>query len=258
MQKVLRTQHLSATVIDLIEETKEYCFLVTPYFKPWPHLDRALASARKRKTRITFIVRWQADNFAQMVKQVKAYEAELIALPRLHTKLYLNEHSAVVSSMNLCDSSIANNFELGVLWTDRRSVRELKQSILDNELLIADRAVYAPGWFSAEEEAMAGKMAEFEQGLDGKGCCVLCGTHVGLDPVRTIASVYRVRCKPCWSQDMYPEHPHRCVIRFCHLCGEGHESTLNEPFHTGCRTQLAEFLEWQQGPAGKYQFPAVG
>ena len=58
----LKTHELSVEVIQLIAAAKEYCYLVTPYVKLWPQLERALEDASKRGLFLTFIIREDASN----------------------------------------------------------------------------------------------------------------------------------------------------------------------------------------------------
>lgn len=62
MKNILINHQIPGEIIELIEKTKGYCFLVTPYYKPWALLERCLEKASKNKTKIIFILRNEPQN----------------------------------------------------------------------------------------------------------------------------------------------------------------------------------------------------
>jgi hypothetical protein len=67
LDKILTNHQISGSIIDLIEETNEYCFLVTPYYKPWNLLDRALEKASSKEKGMDFWMNTNADLMKSLV-----------------------------------------------------------------------------------------------------------------------------------------------------------------------------------------------
>ncbi len=239
--EILRTHQISAAVIDLIEETKEHCYLVTPYLRPWPILERAFAKARELGTKLTLIVRHEAKAEKAIMAMNDVYGFEVIVLERLHTKLYLNEKTAVVSSMNLYDSSNENNYELALRIRIGSQVRQLRKEIIEQDLLALSPRLHLPGRFQAEVEARAKAVTTFREELKSRGFCVSCAEKIDFDQTGSILSPRIVRCKPCWAMEPWIEAEYRWPIKFCHYCGEGLQSVLAQPYHHGCHERLKEF-----------------
>jgi hypothetical protein len=253
--QILHTHSISAAVIDLIRESQKYCYLVTPYIRPWPLLRRALEVATETRKRITLIVRNEKESLATSRRLHADLAIEVYAFDRLHTKLYLNEKAAVVSSMNLFDSSNESNFEVAILWKDPGSARRLKEEVIDHELLRLPPKEHLKGWFNAEEDSRSSGMRHFERQLDQRGFCVTCGIKMDFDRDPSVLSARITRCKPCWAQAPLIDEPNRFRIRNCHYCGEQLSSVLTFPFHDQCHAALKAFREWQREFSGKFRRP---
>lgn len=232
MPEILKTHHISAAVIDIIEQTKVQCFLVSPYVQEWPLLSRALDIAAEKKTKVTQIIRNDAKNLSKIEADARRRGFELVVLPRLHTKLYLNERTAVVSSMNLYDSSNHQNYEVAVRWRDDFAAK-LRREIIEGDLLRLAPHSRIPGWFEEERQNSLRVRTEFEGQLSTRGFCVVCGTKMELDTAKIV-----VRCKPCWSRS--PDALPRLRISFCHYCGQSFEGQLGEPMHHQCSTEITQ------------------
>lgn len=239
--KILKTHQISAAVIELIEATKEYCYLVSPYIKMWQLLDRALGKASEQNKRITVIIRSGSEENAH-VRKLLAYGFEIVVLDFLHTKLYLNESSAIVSSMNLYDTSSTRNHELA-LQLGKQETRKLKQEIIEQDLLAVPPVHHFAGKHTAAKKAEDQKMLAFQAELTSKGFCVVCNTKIDFDSSRLLWPTI-VRCKPCWAKLPFPDAPHQFRIRCCHYCGEPLDSVLTEPCHHACSQELGEYKKW--------------
>jgi hypothetical protein len=238
--KILRTHQISAAVIELIEETKEYCYLVSPYIKMWHLLDRALAKASEQSKRITVITRAGSENNFDVRKLNESYGFEVVVLDFLHTKLYLNEKSAVVSSMNLYDTSSTRNHELA-LHLRQHEARKLKQEIIDQDLLALQPVHRFAGRHTAAQKAEQEQVLAFKADLEARGYCVACGEKIDFDDSGSVLSPTIIRCKPCWAKRPWIETPFRFRIRHCHYCGESLDSVLSQPYHHGCGEKLREY-----------------
>ena len=236
---VLRTHQISSEIIELIDRARDYCFLVTPYLHEWPLLTRALEGASRRRLPLSIITRTPDRDRAAWYDSHPFVKLgfELVALDRLHTKLYLNENTAIVSSMNLYDNSRENNFELGLLLKGA-DASLLKRKVIDSELLAAKPAFRVEGTLVQPLREARQKMLALHAEFASRGFCVSCGTRTELG-IRG----ERPRCLAC-----YTSRPDVDVVRLkitrCHYCGGGHPSTLAAPFHPTCQGILRDFAAW--------------
>ena len=239
----LKTHRISPAIIDIIETTRKHCYLVTPYIKPWPVLERTFNKASESGTRITVILRAE-QNSRQVGRRLNdSYGFEVIVLERLHTKLYLNEQCALIGSMNLYDSSNERNYELAIHTSHPSFVRELREEVVQQDLLALDPVEHLQGSFHEEEVVRRRVMEAFERDLDNRGFCVTCGTKIEFDRAGLVRTPRIVRCRPCWAKAPYIAEEYRWPISYCHYCGGDFDSVLVEPSHHACRVKLEEYNE---------------
>lgn len=241
--EILRTHQISAAVIDIIEGTKEHCYLITPYLRSWPILERTFAKASELGTKLTFIVRSDPKTEKAVMTMNRKYGFEVIVLERLHTKLYLNEKTAVVSSMNLYDSSNEYNYELALRIRNHHQVRQFRKEIVEQDLLALTPKLHLPGAFQAEIEARAKAAAEFREEMKRRGFCVNCAEKLEFDQSGSIVSPRIVRCRPCWNMAPWIEEEFCWPIKFCHYCGESLQSVLTQPYHHARTCRVARVMQ---------------
>ncbi|NNC18073.1 hypothetical protein HJC22_20375 [Corallococcus exiguus] len=119
---------ISAAVQDLIEGAQRELTLVTPYFKPWNHLQNAIRGRLKAHVPVTLVIR--ADELAKTSAHLQPFAAEgaqILSLDRLHAKLYMSEKCAVLTSMNLLETSALNSWECALQITASDSPALFKQ-----------------------------------------------------------------------------------------------------------------------------------
>jgi len=123
--EILTTPHISNKIIEIIEKTEEYCFLVTPYFDKWIHLEHCLKDALNQKKKIVFFMRDEKFYNKDIRDFHNDYKFDIIFIKNLHAKLYINEQEALITSMNIIDSSQKNNYEIGVLIKNKNDLKEI-------------------------------------------------------------------------------------------------------------------------------------
>jgi len=245
-REILTTPQISAAVIELIDETEEFCFLVSPYYKPWRQLQRALQRAKTKKRQVTMIYRADQNSHQldSLLRDQESSQYELILVEKLHAKLYLNERRAIISSMNLYNSSEEQNIEIGYLVSQWNS-RVLLQKVIQERLLDDPSAKVYPGWFHTEMERKRAEVIAFFAGLETRGFCVICGKHHGFQRSGSWTSPHIVRCKRCWLADT--ETPvDEIKSSYCYYCGKPFEGTCSFPLHPHCENLLEEMqpLKW--------------
>lgn len=120
--QVVSDVHVATEILSIIRTAKTYVVLVTPYVNVWERLVNEVRLAVGRGVSVMLYVRYETTGGVPAAKQVDnaralvAVGARVIAIRRLHTKVYLNEQSILTTSMNLVETSVLNSLELGICW----------------------------------------------------------------------------------------------------------------------------------------------
>ena len=111
-QALLKTHEISSAIIDLLDETKDRCYIITPYIKPWIQLENAFKRFSEHEKKLTLILCNNNNSFnhgnsnLDFIKEYnKKYNFEAYVFENIHMKLYLNDSSLILTSMNLYNSS---------------------------------------------------------------------------------------------------------------------------------------------------------
>lgn len=128
--KIIPPYQITSEILNLIHEAESYLILVSPYvnFNNWESLKNALSNASKRKVNIKFYCRLENDNFKSW-EQLEAIGIKPKLVKNLHSKLYFNEKSGIVTSMNLLTSSNLNAIEFGSIYHTQDELEELKSYV---------------------------------------------------------------------------------------------------------------------------------
>jgi hypothetical protein len=98
----------------LITGAHKQLWLVCPYFRPPPEMVRDIRDAVKRGVEVELLVRADGnDREVDVEERLRDTGASLREVARLHAKVYANDSEALVSSLNLTESSF-NNVEVSV------------------------------------------------------------------------------------------------------------------------------------------------
>ncbi len=116
---------IAAEIRKIIKHADSDAFLVSPYIEIIGRIRDAITESKKIKLHFLYgnvkIIEGKPEltnKFKSQLSWIKNLpNAQLLFRPHLHTKCYMNEHAVIVTSMNLYDSSIDNNDELGLLIT---------------------------------------------------------------------------------------------------------------------------------------------
>lgn len=110
---LIKPKQISGDIMTLFEEADQKVIVVSPYYKvtKWDKLLNCLDSLKRRKIDIEFYVR---ENEWDSINELKAIGFNPVTIKNLHTKLYMNEKYAIVSSMNLNLSSDTNSLDIAM------------------------------------------------------------------------------------------------------------------------------------------------
>lgn len=191
----------------IIEEAEQLLVIISPYIR----MDDMTKSLLQNKTSdIDIRVIYRDDEKELNPNLISEDEAFLQQqgisvsfIENLHTKCYLNESEALVTSMNLLESSIEHNEEMGIL-VSRQGDTKLYQDIYQQAKRLND-------------------ISQFYL----RGFCIRCGSDIIADPEKP----YCYDCYLEWDGDENEEEEH------CHICGKEYAATKRKPACYSCYTK---------------------
>jgi len=236
---ILLNHQLSSEIISLIESSKDYCFLVTPYYKPWQLLNRALDKAASNEKKIVFIFR-NGDVKENIIKDLNLKGFDIYLVEKLHTKLYLNDNTAIITSMNLYDASKEFNYEVGYKFQNQFDVKNFKVEVIEKDILGTKPKLTLPGRYLASIEKSliiknTSKNTKTEEAqlktatlktVVAPGYCLSCRTEISYD----INKPYCIECYKIWAKNNFLTKE-----KYCHSCGANYRSSYQQPNCYKCR-----------------------
>lgn len=135
MAKVIGTTEISFQIERIIKEAKAYLLVITPFLKFNERLKNIYKNHSNRVLN-NFLI-YRESEISKKEKEVldSISNLKLINLPNIHAKCYMNESSALITSMNLHEYSEKNNYEIGIILDSKDdSVRY--QELLDEVKLL--------------------------------------------------------------------------------------------------------------------------
>lgn len=220
-------------VIELIDHAQKVLVLVSPYLAPWKGLSMAIQRAHTRGVPIQMILRGGDDREkrASAVAPLRPYLYSVRFIEYLHAKVYLSEQAAVLTSMNLLESSALNSVEFAVSVSAQYHPDGYKQALRVCESLIA----------TAEQDRMRDAGRPVEPPLTVKaanarplrearqrsaGYCIRCHESVAPNPEKPLCA----DCYQIWTKYKDPDYGEAC----CHQCGRQAATSLRKPLCKRC------------------------
>lgn len=167
--------------------------------------------------------------------------ANISALENLHAKCYMNEETAIITSMNLYQYSQENNWEMGIK-IDKKENPELFEAIVlyVQEIIKASEVISKIEMKKTdthpEERPVSALKPEIPRTTkpvsqqENVGYCIRCHTKMDLNPDKPLCS----KCYPIWakySDTTYPE-------KYCHVCGKESKQSVEKPVCYNCYKKM--------------------
>ena len=207
--RIFTDDAVASAVLNLIREAQEQVILVSPYNAYWHHLRIELEDAMQGGVEVFAIYRSKEDT--KDVAWLAEKGATVVAVDNLHTKLYINESTALVGSMNLTEWSTKNSMEICVR-IDEPERSELVEYV---------------NWLLEHGTPLAGGVKR-SRSRTARGWCIRCGTDIPLNEDRPLCRKdYSVWNKPQYRNRDYPE-------KHCHRCGRERSTTFAKPLCPPC------------------------
>lgn len=156
----------------------------------------------------------------------------------LHAKLYVSEQTAIITSLNLLDSSISNNIELGMeVEVQSPEGQALLQFYKDDiepdlwQLKVTDEEAEAeplPAGRNAPKKSPTSVAVSAKRAATSSpsGFCIRCHGSIPLNPDKPYCRTDYER----WAEYENPNYKDK----YCHRCGEEHPATLRKPLCSDC------------------------
>lgn len=249
----LNTDETISQIANLISDSREKVWLVTPYFKMDSNirLVRSIEDALSRNVAVSVVIRQdETGNRLDVLQALVKLGLKVYDVPWLHAKLYWSEQQALVTSLNLLESSFRSSLEVGMLIRDpvvrdqvrefievkirpRRDLTELLRKGLGEQRRESEphreapKASPAPTRVERPERQLRSKKAERRPREEGH--CIRCSDRIPLNPERP----YCRDDYEAWAE--YQNIDYR--DRYCHICGNEHPATMRKPLCYDCYQQ---------------------
>ena len=216
MPEFLTTTGVSHHLEEIIKRAETSLLLISPYLKTHDRI-RAVIEARSHEGLDIRVVYGK--------KEIDPKEQAWIAsVPRVHTafcknlhaKCYLNERTALLTSMNLYEYSQVHNTEMGIL-VDRDDTESLFEQIRDEAESIWER--------NANRE-----QPKTQKPRRNTGHCIRCKTAIACNLKRPHCG----NCYKTWSKYKNPKYEEK----YCHNCGVNTRVTAQDPVCKPCCKKL--------------------
>ena len=238
MAELCTRKRCVAEIEGIVMDANEKIVLVSPYIKA----DEDIVERLKRKTEdVDVLIIYGKDKEQPKAKSLlEAAGVSKIFVKDLHSKCYLNENKALVTSMNLYEYSQNNNEEMGVL-VSREADEELYESII--ELVEHWEAIgerQSPDAPKTRRKKVVSKTQAKSVAVPAKGFCIRCGENAALDPIDL--KPYCACCYKKWQRSKQTD-AHR--EKHCHLCGKESKTSLIKPACWGCYKKYKDMVEFE-------------
>ncbi len=224
MAEFLTTAGISYKLEELIKNSKDKLYLISPYIQIADSLRQRIKEKDLPSVAIKVVYRKDnkinADELSslQELKNCKVYCFE-----NLHAKCYLNENTAIITSMNLYDFSLRNNREMGIK-IDKGTDSKLYEDVYNEVTAIIN---------TSEETPFTIKKLERKVSVGSKnnnGFCIRCGTNLKINLDKPLC----FNCYMSWEEYSNLQYKEK----FCHVCGKESDITYEKPVCYSCYKKL--------------------
>ena len=242
MVKFLITNGISAALDDLIRNAQRDVILISPYVKVNQRLQSFIQDADRRGVRFTLIY-GKSDIKAEEREWIDRLTNKRVGfVQNLHAKCYLNENTAIITSMNLYEFSQQNNDEMGILVSHTEDA-ELYQEIY-GEFQRLGRGANPPILDQPSKTSPAAKpsaprtrttgrrVAEPSRAYKTSGHCIRCAKSVDFDPDKPLCG----QCYQIWARYADPDY----AEKYCHRCSKENATSMAKPLCRPCFRQAGD------------------
>ncbi len=233
MAEFLETTGISAELTDLIKNANEKLFLISPYLQISNRLRLLIRERDSRNIDIKVVFKTDRLNAEELSYLQELSSVKVLACENLHAKCYLNENTALITSMNLYQHSQQNNWEMGIK-IDKAKDPQLYKKVYDESMLIIQTSQHTPFSIRKTESestrfsknTFAANKTNQKNNSNDNGFCIRCGKDIKLNQKKPFC----IGCYTEWEKYRNADYEEK----FCHGCKKEHTSTMNKPFCLKC------------------------
>ncbi len=214
MAEFLSTRRISSELEIIIKNAKKELSIVTPYLR-FSTLVYELLRSVSPEVEMRFIYGKTELNAKEEVL-LRELNCHILYKENLHAKCYMNESSAIVCSMNLHSFSEANNYEMGVLLSDRTDRKAFQDCKKELNLIISN----------ARQIRMMAVPPSIKPIKIETGFCLRCKNTIQYSKSRPL-------CGGCFASWIYFEN-YDFTEKWCHRCGKQTSSSMRHPECKDC------------------------
>jgi len=213
--KFLTAKQISGEIDSIITEAKQQIILISPYIQISPvYLDH-MHDASERRVKISFVFREQNQKFMEEMNLGSIKGIELKYLENLHAKCYMNETTALITSMNLYEAS-ENNREMGILFSNTDSADLYAKVRREADSIIAA---------AQKLNTIIRTIKNFVKDVT-HAFCIRCAEPISENPDKPLCA----SCFSAWKKFGDPNYREK----YCHICGKDWPSSLAKPLCKNC------------------------
>jgi len=126
--ELIRPAEISGKIMTLIESAQEKVIIVSPYNKinSWTKLTNRIRDAKNRGIKFEWYIRKNVEGNFNEITELGIIPIEI---ENLHCKIYFNEKTAVVTSMNLHFFSDTKSIDIGYCTTNENEYYEIVEFV---------------------------------------------------------------------------------------------------------------------------------
>lgn len=247
---------ITQQVIGIIDRAQSKVAIISPYIDRVMHVEQAITRAMGRGVKATVFVRKDGTRLGGNKSQdaldwFKKSKVDVIGVPNLHAKFYINETEAVLTSMNLLNTSWTGSLELGFavegdahaqltdylndrvlpqsqsVTTEAKSTRSPRQSArtkrTSSPRSASPKKKETTGFFGSVFNAV-------KDALDmSEGYCIRCGERLSESDYQAGKTLCRKDYR-AWAEFKRPNYPEK----YCVVCGNQRKTTYASPKCNEC------------------------
>lgn len=213
MAQFLTTTDTSAAIERVIRNAEKELTLISAYVFPRIIYLHRLKDAADRGVQITFIFgkRRMDDKVFGLFTEIP--NLRIYYLDELHAKCFVNEHEAIVTSLNLLNGSEEKNREMGVRLdrtTDAEAYRECVAEV--RSILSTATLVHQTGKGKADTPAPEKRKKSTVATTGTTGFCIRTGVEIPFNVEKPLS----YEAFKSWSKYGDPDY----AEKYCHFSGE--------------------------------------
>lgn len=264
--RVITDNAVPSAVLELIRSAQKHIVLVSPYNSFWGHLkDEIRLAIQQRRVRVVAFYNPREHMRGDGMDWLHGEGAEVYRVNYLHAKLYLNESSAILTSMNLTEGSSKSSLETGMLVTGRGETYNALLEYTTRLTKLGDRVDSTSADGSPSEKSMAQESSSARsdsvvetllrngEGIPRtalktarawftRGRCIRCQKIIPFDADNPLCEAdYQT-----WN--LYKNRGY--LEQFCHKCGKQSPTTYAKPLCPSCYSNPRSRLPFRMGIVG--------